>query len=95
MRRSKCLIGAEALDFIGHHIGKGIIEPNEQNIFKVRSAPRPTTKKELRAFIGLALFYRDLIPNFSVLTVPLTDLTKKGQPNKIELGNHKREHIHR
>ena len=38
VRPSKCLIGAEALDFIGHHIGKGMIEPNEENISKVRSA---------------------------------------------------------
>ena len=55
-RPSKCLIGAETLDFIAHHIGKGMIEVNEVNISKLRSAPRPTTKKELRAFIGLAVF---------------------------------------
>ena len=84
VRPSKCLIGAEALDFIGHHIGKDMIEPNEENISKVRSAPRTTTKKELRAFIGLTGFYRDFIPNLSAVAVPLTDLTKKGQPNKIE-----------
>ena len=47
VRSSKCLIGAESLDFIGHHIGKEIIEPDEVNIRKVRNAPRPTTKKEL------------------------------------------------
>ena len=47
VRPSKCLTGAEALDFIGHYIGKGMIEPNKENISKVRSAPRPTTKKEL------------------------------------------------
>ena len=47
VRPSKCLIGAEALDFIGHHIGKGMTEPNEENISRVRSAPRPTTKKDL------------------------------------------------
>ena len=58
VRQSKCLIGAEALDFIGHHIGKCMIEPNVENISKVRSAPQPTTKKELQAFIGLAGFYR-------------------------------------
>ena len=73
-----------------------MIEPNEENVSKVRSAPRPTTKKELRAFIGLAGFYRDFIPNFSAVAVTLTDLTKKGQPNKVEWGGgHKREHIHR
>ena len=45
VRPSKCLIGAEALDFIGHHTGKGMIEPNEEDNSKVHSALRPTTKK--------------------------------------------------
>ena len=84
IRSSKCLIEAESLDFIGHDIGKGIIEPDEENIRKVRDASRPTTKKELRSFIGLAGFYCDFVPNFSAIAVPLTDLTKKCQPNQIE-----------
>ena len=54
VRPTKYLLGAESLNFIGHHIGKGIIEPDEENIRTVRNTPRPTTKKELRSFIGLA-----------------------------------------
>ena len=82
MRPSKCLIEAEALDFIGHQIEKGMIETNDENISKIPSAPRHTTKKELRAFIGLAGFYRDFIPNFSAVAVALTGHTKKVQPKQ-------------
>ena len=82
VRPSKCLIGVEALDFIGHHIGKGMIEASDENISKIRSAPRPTSNKELRAFIGVARFYRDFIPKFSAVAVPLADLNKAGQYNK-------------
>ena len=39
VRLSKCLIGVETLEVIGHHISKGIIEPNEENICKVCNAP--------------------------------------------------------
>ena len=52
---------------------------------KIRAAPRPTTKKQIRSFMGLAGYYHgDFIPNFAALAAPLSDLTRKGQPNKVE-----------
>ncbi len=50
----------------------------------VHTAPRPETKTQVRAFLGLAGYYRCFIPNFSSLTASLTDLTRKGQPEKIQ-----------
>ncbi len=50
----------------------------------VRSAPRPTTKTQVRAFLGLAGYYRCFIPNFSSLAASLTDLTRKGQPEMVQ-----------
>ena len=47
---------------------------------------RPTTKKQIKSFMGLAGYYRDFIPNFAALAAPLSDLTRKGQPNKVEWG---------
>ncbi|KAI2642994.1 Retrovirus-related Pol polyprotein from transposon 17.6 [Labeo rohita] len=47
------------------------------------SAPRPTTKTQVQAFLGLAGYYRCFIPNFSTLASPLTDLTRKGQQEKV------------
>ena len=40
----------------------------------------------MRSFMGLAGYYRDFIPNFAAIAVPLSDLTRKGQPNKVEWG---------
>ena len=42
-------------------------------------APRPTTKKEIRSFLGLAGYYQDFIPSFAAIAAPLSDLTCKGQ----------------
>ncbi len=49
----------------------------------VRSSRRPSKKSQVRAFLGLAGYYRCFFPNFSSLAAPLTDLTIKGQPEKV------------
>lgn len=38
----------------------------------------------MRAFLGLAGYYRKLIPSFAQIASPLTDLTKKSKPNAIK-----------
>eukprot|EP00112_Aurelia_sp_Birch-Aquarium-sp1_P003583 Seg1402.7 transcript_id=Seg1402.7/GoldUCD/mRNA.D3Y31 product="Transposon Ty3-G Gag-Pol polyprotein" pseudo=true protein_id=Seg1402.7/GoldUCD/D3Y31 len=45
-RPSKCVFGGEAVDFIGHQIGRGELGLHDENVKKVRDAPRPRTKKE-------------------------------------------------
>ena len=47
------------------------------NVEKRKDAPRPTTKKEIRSFLGLVGYYQPLIPNFAAIAAPLSDLTLK------------------
>ena len=44
----------------------------------------PKTKKQLEAFRGLTGYYRNYVPKYAGIAVPLSDLTKKGKPNEIQ-----------
>ena len=41
------------------------------------------TKTDVRSFLGLVGYYRKFIPNFSSIAAPLSDLTKKGAPTRV------------
>ncbi|KAJ8020240.1 hypothetical protein HOLleu_39778 [Holothuria leucospilota] len=83
-RPTKCFIGYEEIEFLGHVVGKGTIKPKEDKVQAVKQAKRPETKTQLRSFLGLVGFYRKFIPDFSTIALPLTNLTKKGEPNKLK-----------
>ncbi len=80
----KCHLALSEAKYLGFQVGRGLIRPQEKKVEAVRSAPRPTTKTQVRAFLGLAGYYRCFIPNFSSLAASLTDLTRKGQPEMVQ-----------
>ena len=83
LRPSKCEIGCDCVPFVGQTIQEGEIYPQEDKVRQILDAPVPKTKKQLRSFLGLVGYYRQYIPKFADVAVPLTDLTKKGMPNMI------------
>ena len=86
IKPTRCLFGVSSVDFLGHGLGQGMIGLHQYNVEKMKDAPRPSTKKQVQSFMGLAEYYRDFIPNFAVIGAPLSDLTRKGPPNKVEWG---------
>lgn len=86
-RPTKCMLAFNQLDFVGHQISQGQINPNPEKVKAIHEASPPKTKKQVRAFLGMVGYYRKFIPNFAQLAVPLTDLTKKRRPNQVEWGS--------
>ena len=80
---SKCMIGYDSIECLGHNIVGQTVRPQEDKIQAIRDAPRPSTKRQIKSFLGLAGFYRRFISNFSSIASPLTDLSKKNKPNSI------------
>ncbi len=91
VRPSKCAMGRDTVEFLGHKIGGNQVWMDTEKLNKIAEAPVPITKKQVRAFLGLTGFYRKFIPNYADVAVPLTDLTKKRQPNKVIWGAKQQE----
>ena len=49
----------------------------------IRDWPRPSTKNQVKAFLGLVGYYQRFIPGFATLASPLNDLTRKALPDRI------------
>ncbi|KAL0185140.1 hypothetical protein M9458_020837, partial [Cirrhinus mrigala] len=79
----KCHLALHEARYLGFTVGRGLIKPQENKVKAILEAPKPSTKTQVRAFLGLAGYYRCFIPSFSSIAAPLTDLTRKGQPDRI------------
>ena len=88
VRPTKCCLGFRELDFIGHRIGGGSIYPQSEKVTQILAAKPPTTKREVRSFLGLVGYYRDFIPQFSTIATPLTELTRKHYANQVDWKPH-------
>ena len=64
-RPTKSLFGVNIVDFLGHRLEQGMIGLHQDSVEKIKDAPRPSKKKQVWSFMGLAGYYRDFIPNFN------------------------------
>jgi hypothetical protein len=76
----KCVFATDTVEYLGHICTSEGIRPDPKKIRAIEEYSRPTTVKEIRAFLGLAGYYRRHVPNFAELAKPLTMLTKKDIP---------------
>jgi hypothetical protein len=73
----KCVFGAAEVDFLGHHIGLGRVQPREKKVEAVLKFQSPVNQKQLRSYLGLVGYFRKFLPNYAHTTQVLTDLLKK------------------
>ena len=64
----KCVFAKGEVDYLGHHVGLGKVQPIEKKVEALMNFLRPTTRKQLQSFLGLASYYRKYIPHFASLS---------------------------
>ncbi|KAK1611876.1 hypothetical protein QYE76_035549 [Lolium multiflorum] len=74
---SKCEFWLEEVGFLGHILSAGGIAVDPAKIKTVMEWQAPTTQTEVRAFLGLAGYYRRFVEGFSSIARPMTQLLKK------------------
>ena len=84
VKPGKCQLGMTYCVYLGHVIGNGEIRPEMSKVKAVQDFKVPTTKKAVRAFLGLTEYYRKFIPDYASIVTVLTDLTRKSQPTKVQ-----------
>ena len=79
---SKCVFSVPEIDFLGYNISTAGIKPTTSKLSELNDFPTPNDSKYLRRFLGMAGFYRKLVPNFATLAYPLTECIRLNPKSK-------------
>ena len=72
----KCSFGKSGISYLGFIISPKGVECDPANTEKVANFREPTSRKEVRSFLGLTSYYRKFIRNYAFIAKPLYELTK-------------------
>lgn len=87
LKRDKCVFGATRITYLGFDLSSSGIQISAERREALHKIAAPETARQLRAFLGLANFFRRLVPQFSQMADPqfsqmadpLYKLLKKGE----------------
>jgi Reverse transcriptase (RNA-dependent DNA polymerase) len=78
LKAKKCILDAAEIEFLGLIISPNGIKMDLIKVEAITSRPVPKQVKDVQAFLGLANFYCQFVHDFSKVTAPLHNLTRKG-----------------
>lgn len=70
---AKCEFAKATVTYLGKVVGQGHLRPVDAKVSAIVAFPAPTTKRELRRFLGLVGYYCCFCHNFLSMVAPLTD----------------------
>jgi hypothetical protein len=97
---AKSFFCAQETEYFGYILTRGGIKPQPKKVQAILTFNPPSNVKELRQFLGMVQYYRDMWAKRSEMLAPLTDLveecgeTKTTKKNKTKKKRWRWESIH-
>lgn len=79
LKFTKCRFATNSVKYLGHIIEDNTVKPVRDNLISIRDFPIPKNQKNIRQLLGKINFYREYIPNSSIILEPLHNLLRKHQ----------------
>jgi len=76
-KAEKYFFEQSSIKYLGVIISENKVQMDKEKLSEVLEWPVPTKVKQVQAFLGFANFYHRFIENFTKISKPLSDLTKK------------------
>jgi hypothetical protein len=77
---NKCYWGEQSIEYLGYQISRKGIQPQPKKVEAIQKLKAPTNVRQLRHFLGMVNYYRDMWQRRSHILAPLNKLTGKGVP---------------
>jgi hypothetical protein len=72
----KTIIGARTVQYLGYTLSGQGVTLSKDKLAAIKDFPMPTSPKAVREFVGLANYFRSLIPRFSQTADQLNKMTR-------------------
>ena len=73
----KCHFGQNEVAYLGFLLTEKGIKPGKDKLAAIAKFPPPATVRQVREFVGICNYFRASVPKFSLISQPLTHLTRK------------------
>jgi cleavage and polyadenylation specificity factor subunit 1 len=81
VNKDKCSFGVSELEYLGHCVTQGGIQPLPSRVDAIAKFPVPTTRAALQRFLGMINYYHRFLPGIAAKLAPLHEVVHGRGPD--------------